>query len=134
MTFNQSLHNPLEGLCPPGTTSKTGLLPCATCAIGFYQPGLVTNSILFCGLFKIKDVLEKCVFNKRTIKVCVSCFDGGLGPPRLAAHLTVSLYLCSSGSNEQGESRAREWRRVSSKSPSRVRDGDEGVAGRNGRE
>ena len=48
--------------------------------------------------------------------------------------LTVSLYLCSTGSNAQGESRAREGRSVSSKSPSRVRDGDEGVAGRNGRE
>ena len=46
----------------------------------------------------------------------------------------VSLYLCSSGSNARGESRAREGRRVSSKSPSRVRDGDEEVAGRNGRE
>ena len=51
-----------------------------------------------------------------------------------AAHLTVSLYLCSSGSNAQGESRAREGRHVSSKSPSRVRDGDKGVAGKNGRE
>ena len=51
-----------------------------------------------------------------------------------APHLTVSLYLCSSGSNARGESRAREGRRVSSKSPSRVRDGDEGVAGRKGRE
>ena len=36
------------------------------------------------------------------------------------AHLTLSLYLCSSGSNAQSESRAQ--------------DGDEGVAGRNGRE
>ena len=50
------------------------------------------------------------------------------------AHLTVSLYLCSSGSNARGESRAQEGRRVSSKSPSRVRDGDEGVVRRNGRE
>ena len=36
-------------------------------------PGLVTNSILFCWLFSIKDRWKKCVFNKRTIKVCVSC-------------------------------------------------------------
>ena len=46
----------------------------------------------------------------------------------------TSLYLCSSGSDARGESRALEGRRVSSKSPSRVRDRDEGVAGRNGRE
>ena len=46
----------------------------------------------------------------------------------------VSLYLCSSGSNARGESKALEGRRVSSNSPSRVRDGDEGVAGRNGGE
>ena len=61
--------------------------------------------------------------------------NGVLGPSRLAQrNLTVSLYLCSSGSNAQGESRAQEGRRVSSKSLSRVRDGDEGVAGRNYRE
>ena len=35
-------------------------------------------------------------------------------------HMTVSLYLCSSGSNAQGKSRARKERCVSSKSPSRV--------------
>ena len=51
-----------------------------------------------------------------------------------AAHLTVSLYLCSSRSNAQGESRALEGRHVRSKSPSRVQDGDEGVAERNGRD
>ena len=79
------------------------------------------------------SVLQKCVFNKRTIKVCISCCwrCPGTSAPR-ATHLKVSLYLCSSGSNARGESRAREGRRVSSKSPSRVRDGDEGVAGRNG--
>ena len=45
----------------------------------------------------------------------------------------VSLYLCSSGSNVRGEARAPKGRRVSSKGPSRVWDGDEGAAGRNGR-
>ena len=48
------------------------------------------------------------------------------------AHLTMSLILCSSGSTR--ESRYLKGRRLSSKSPSRVRDGDEGVAGRNRRE
>ena len=40
---------------------------------------------------------NKCVFNKRTIKVCVSCCCRcpGTSAPN-AAHLTVSLYLCSS--------------------------------------
>ena len=51
-----------------------------------------------------------------------------------AAHLPVSLYLCSSGSNAREESRALEGRSVSSKSPSRVQDGDKGVAKRNERE
>ena len=32
-----------------------------------------TNSILLCWLFTIKDRCKKCVFYKRTIKVCVSC-------------------------------------------------------------
>ena len=79
--------------------------------------------------------VKKCVINKRTIKVCVSCCWRCPGTSAHSAeHLMVSLYLCSSGSNARGELRAREGRRVSSKSPSRVRDGDEGVAGRNGRE
>ena len=43
--------------------------------------------------------------------------------------LTLSLFLCSSGSNAQGKSRALEGGRVSLTSPSK--DGDEGVAGRN---
>ena len=39
------------------------------------QVQLVTNSILFCWLFTIKDRCKKeCVFNKRKIKVCVSCY------------------------------------------------------------
>ena len=69
--------------------------------------------------------VNKCVFFKRTFKVCVSCCCRcpGTSAPS-AAHLAVSLYLCSFGSNARGESRAREGRRVSSKSPSRVRDGD----------
>ena len=65
--------------------------------------------------------VKKCVFNKRTIKVRVSCFlrcPGTFVPS--AAHLTVSLYFCSSGSNTRGEARAREGCHVSSKSPSRV--------------
>ena len=68
--------------------------------------------------------VKKCLFNKRTIKVCVSCWrcPGTSMPSR--AHLTVSLYLCSSGSNTRGESRSLEGRRVCSKSPSRVWDGD----------
>ena len=50
------------------------------------------------------------------------------------AHLTVSLYLCSFGSNARGESRALEGHSVSSKSPSKVLGRDKGVAGRNKRE
>ena len=53
--------------------------------------------------------VKKCVFNKRTIKVCVSCSwrCRGTSAPT-AAHPTVSLYLCSSESNARGESRALE--------------------------
>ena len=79
--------------------------------------------------------VNKCVHNKRTIKVCVSCFwrCPGTSMPSVA-HLTVSLSLCRSGSNTWGESRALEGRSGSSKCPSRVRDNGEGVAGRNERE
>ena len=51
-----------------------------------------------------------------------------------AAHLTVSLYLCSSGSNARGESVDLEERCVSLKLPLRDRDSDEVVAGKNCRE
>ena len=69
--------------------------------------------------------VKKCVFNKRTIKVCVSCC---WWCPRTSApslpHLTVSLYLCSSEATYASRLRALEGRRVNSKSPSRVRDRD----------
>ena len=69
---------------------------------------------------------NKCIFNKRTIKACVSC---SWWCP--ATHLTVSLYLCCSKDNARGELRALEECCVSSKSSLMVRDGDEGVPGRN---
>ena len=72
--------------------------------------------------------VQKCV--SRTIKVCVNCSwqcPGTTAP-------SPSMYLCSSKSNAQGESKALEGHCVQQKSPSRVRDRDEGVAGRNGRE
>ena len=58
--------------------------------------------------------------------------DAILQPLRLAEH--TGQFLCSSGSDERGELKALEGYRVSSKSPSRVQDGDEGVDGRNKRE
>ena len=79
--------------------------------------------------------VEECVFNKRTIKVYVSCFWRYPGTSAAsAAHLMVSLYLCSSESNARGEARNLKGHSVCSKSPSRVRDRDKGVAGRNRRE
>ena len=63
--------------------------------------------------------------------------DCVLRPSRQAYHnwsLSLSLFLISSRSNAQGASRAPEGCCVNSKSPSRVRDWDEEVAGRNGRE
>ena len=64
--------------------------------------GLVTNPMVFCWLFVIKDwCVKKCVFNKRKIKVCASCCwrCPGTSTPS-APPLRVSFYLCSSGSVE----------------------------------
>ena len=97
-------------------------------SLGLFAPGLVTNSILFYWLFKIMDRCKKVRFQQTHNPGMRQLFlDGVLGPPRL-------VHFCSSGGNARGESRALEGRCVSSKSPSRVRDGDEGVAGRNKRE
>ena len=51
-----------------------------------------------------------------------------------ATHLRASLFLCSSKSNARGELTALEGRHISSQSPSRLRNGDDGIAERNGRE
>ena len=64
---------------------------------------------------------------------------GGTAPtislgPRVSAIHGSKVKLSSSGSNALDESRALEGHLVSSKSPSSVRDRDEGVAARNGRE
>ena len=59
---------------------------------------------------------SKCIFNKPTIKVCLSCswcFPGTSVPS--VAHLTVSLILCSSRGNAWGESRALQGRHYSSR-------------------
>ena len=78
--------------------------------------------------------VKKCVFNKCTIKVCVSCSWRCPGTFALSgANLTVSLNLCSSGSNTPGKLRALEGRRGSSISLWRVWDRNMRVAGRNGR-
>ena len=51
-----------------------------------------------------------------------------------AAHLSASMSLCSSRRNARGELRALEGRRVSSKSPPRLRKGNEWFAERNTKE
>ena len=68
------------------------------------------------------------------LRLASDVLDGVLTSAPSAPHLGVSLSLCSSGSNARGELRALEGCLVSSKNPLSVRDGDKGVAGRNGRE
>ena len=50
--------------------------------------------------------VKKSVFNKHKIKVCVSCFWRCRVFNAAAAHVTVSLYSCSSEINTRGELRA----------------------------
>ena len=79
---------------------------------------------------------NKCVFYRGTqVKVSVDCSwrCPGTSAPCLA-HLTVSWYLCSCGSNVGGGFRALEGHNVGQKSPFRVQDRDEGVVERNRRE
>ena len=68
-------------------------------------------------------------------KVCVSCLwqCPGTSTPS-AAHPSLSLFSWSSGTNTWDKFRALEGCSVSSKSPSRIQDGDEKGAGRNDRE
>ena len=73
-------------------------------------------------------------FQQTHNQVCVRCCQQcpGTSAPT-AAHLTVSPFLCSSGSNAQGKGPWKGFVSVQ-KSPSRVQDRDEGVAGRKGKE
>ena len=82
----------------------------------------------------LKD--DEIEWEKKTAMLFLECLSGrSLREAKVdPVHLTVYLFLSTSGSNARGESRALEGRRVSSKSPSRVQDGDEGVAGRKYRE
>ena len=97
--------------------------------------GMVTNSILFLWLFTIKERCNIMHFQQthnqglRQLFLTVSLDHGASEAP-----LTVFLYLCRTGSNAQGESRALEGWCASAKSLSRVRDWDEEIAARNGRE
>ena len=80
---------------------------------------------------------KKCVFHKRTIKVCATyswqCL--GLGPLRWpwAAYLTMSLFLYGFGVKGRGKLQAFEGLCVGTKSLSRIRDGYTVVTGGNGR-
>ena len=78
---------------------------------GFFwpTPGLVTNSILICWLFTIKDWCEQVHFWQTHIQGSRQMFPTvSWASAPTAAHLTVSLFLSSSGSNSWGESRALE--------------------------
>ena len=77
---------------------------------------------------------KACAFSANAQSRFVSfVLDGVLGPTGILHH-TWLLYLCSSRSNARGEVRALEGLRVSTKSPSRMRDRGEGVVERNYRE
>ena len=70
------------------------------------------------GTSNIWNNQNKCVFNKCIFKVCESCTwqcPGTFTPS--SAHIIVSLYLYSYGSNVWSELRALEGRRFSSKKP-----------------
>ena len=89
--------------------------------------GVVSNSILFCWLFTIKDQCQKVrsqqMYNQGLRQ---PVFHGVLGPLRLVWHARQCRCFSRVPSNAWGESRALEGRCVSSKSPSRVWDRDEG--------
>ena len=56
-------------------------------AWGWTRPGLVTNSILFCWLFKIKDRCKKSAYSTNAQSRFASVVvDGILGPSRLERH------------------------------------------------
>ena len=64
-----------------------------------------------------------------------NCLPRVLGPPCLARHTRwCPCFSVVPEVTHEARLKAIEGRRVSSKSPPRIRDGDEGVAGRNGRE
>ena len=107
--------------CVPSVADKVGSTSRSTCQTNaadvlptssssysnISAPGLVTSQLYSVNFSQSRFGVKKCVFSKRTIKVCINCFwwCPGISAPS-AAHLMVAFYLCSSGSNARGESRA----------------------------
>ena len=128
---------PMPGIPMPGTSPQGLAASYPVTYLDSGQPSLASKlpekywlcilpvwsltQLPFCWLFTIKDWCRNYFFKKRTNKVCASFFTLFFWPGN--TNLTVSLFLCSSGSNTQGDERALEGHRVSSKSPSRVWDG-----------
>ena len=80
-----------------------------TSTVADYQVCSLTQLYLV-GFSKSRINVKKWAFSKCTTKVCVSCCwrcPGTAAPS--AAHLTVSLYLCSSGSNARGAATHETW-------------------------
>ena len=86
------------------------------------------------GLYQFLEHLKNCVFNAQS-RFASDDLDGVLGPPRLAQHSWRCPCISVVPEATHEASRGPERGAVSAqKSPLRVQDGDEGVAGRNGRE
>ena len=88
----------------PSIGLAMGCLPCC-----WFQSCRLTNFILFCLPFTIKNEVEMCFLYKQTLqsRFAGKVFDGVLGPPHLAQHTCW----------QEARLRALEGRYVSSKSP-----------------
>ena len=84
------------------------------------------------GLWRFGSLKESAFSANAQSRFASALFDGVLGAVNLV-RLTLRCPSIS-GSNARGESRALEGRPISLKCPSRIQDGNEGVAGRNWRE
>ena len=81
------------------------------------------------GLWRFGSLKESAFSANAQSRFASALFDGVLGAVNLV-RLTLRCPSIS-GSNARGESRALEGHPISLKCPSRIQDGNEGVAGRN---
>ena len=127
-----------DGICLDERSKCDGRADCADASDeANCNSGRVTNSILYCWHFTIKDQWKKCIFIQQIlIKVCVCCFwlvSLDTSAPWRHSWLCPCIFLVPRATQKASRGPLK-GAVFAQRSPPRARDGDGGVAGRKKRE